>query len=1226
MNFLHILRKFGFIFFALSLSVHSGFSSLDAHFQELGQSYISIYLPAPYRYVHKYNSIVQDNEGFLYVGTENGVLRFDGIGWGIIPAAGKVSLTSSGTAVLAAQSHGLSCLERGADGSPVYNPIPGIDGISGNILRVLQTGKALYILTSNALYHWENQLRQIKLSFLPEGIFLDGETLILYSGSYGLMRLEGDKALPWIPSYQIPLETVTAMQRCGEKWILIDGHENATAVFNMGAVTRGFGKIDQVLKFGIFSSIQILPDGNLAWGTLNLGLIITNPQGEVLLSLGQDEGLYDNTVKDLLTDAAENLWVLHNHAISRVEIPSSFSFFDDTRGLKGNIKDIIRFDGTLYAAGNEGLYRLDSYPAGDAGLPGIYRFRRVPGIPDDCRQLLLAGESLLVATSEGIYDVKNNPPRRISPKAVTAISYSAGHNILISASGMELFMFEGNAFSEPIKLSGTDCPIHRIIITDEGYIWLSSNSGDLYVSKEIIDSDIPPVFNRLEKSANPPNSQFPSQPFLHAGEIRFASNRVYSYDLQTRDFLADPLIKQYGITGEECINEINEGPDGSLWISVVNSGTGSNEIYFSQKGVDGLRPWQSVQFRRISRYVINKIYPENDGVTWMGSNAGVLRFDRAITIKTNPEIKTHISEVLLADDSVLDYEHIRSEAFTSKHKKGLLRLSHAKNSIGFHYQSTDYNSDAHPLFQFRIEGLQEEWSDWSENAYARISSLPRGKFTFTVRSRDNFGTVSESDSFQFRIMPPFYASLWAFFFYAIVVVIVLYAFQKWRNFQNVRDRYKLEKIIEERTEALVEEKEKTENLLANILPKATSDELMAKGKATSSKFKMVTVLFSDIQGFTKIAEQMNPDMLIDELDRFYFQFDTVVEKYNIEKVKTIGDAYMAAGGIPIKNRTNPLDVVLAALEMQHFMAELKKTKTDIWDLRIGIHTGSVIAGVVGQKKLSYDIWGDSVNTASRMESSGEVGKVNISATTYELVKNFFECEYRGKMPVKYKGDIEMYFVTGIKPDYAKEDKLSPNDDFLTQIQLLRLLDLEEYVYQRLDSELPENLFFHDVQHTTHVYTQVELLGRGEKVSEEDLLLLRSAALLHDIGYIDKFDDHEERSVEMAREILPMYRYTQEQADRICKLILATKLPPEPGNLLEQIMVDANMDHLGRVDFLIQSDKLYQEYRMQNKIKSKKDWNNYQIDFLKKYEFHTNIAKTLREVSSEQQIENIKQFS
>ena len=214
----------------------------------------------------------------------------------------------------------------------------------------------------------------------------------------------------------------------------------------------------------------------------------------------------------------------------------------------------------------------------------------------------------------------------------------------------------------------------------------------------------------------------------------------------------------------------------------------------------------------------------------------------------------------------------------------------------------------------------------------------------------------------------------------------------------------------------------------------------------------------------------------------------------------------------------------------------------------------------------------------------------------------------------------------MKEAYAKEDKLSPNDDFLTQIQLLRLLDLEEYLYQRLENELPEDLFFHNVQHTAHVYSQVEILGRGEKVGEEDLLMLRSAALLHDIGYIDKFDDHEERSVELTKEILPLYRYSEEQTERICKLILATKLPPEPGDLLEQIMIDANLDHLGRVDFLIQSDKLYQEYRMHNKIKTKKDWNKHQINFLKKYDFHTGIAKKLREVSSEQQIDNIKQFS
>ncbi|KPK85964.1 MAG: hypothetical protein AMS27_06150 [Bacteroides sp. SM23_62_1] len=469
-------------------------------------------------------------------------------------------------------------------------------------------------------------------------------------------------------------------------------------------------------------------------------------------------------------------------------------------------------------------------------------------------------------------------------------------------------------------------------------------------------------------------------------------------------------------------------------------------------------------------------------------------------------------------------------------------------------------------------------------------------------------------------------SWWAIIIYIICILISIYFIHKWKTFRNLQGRYRMEEIIKERTEALIKEKEKSDNLLANILPKNTADELITTGKATSSKFKMATVLFADIQGFTKIAEQMNPDTLIDELDKFYFHFDSVVEKYNIEKIKTIGDAYMAAGGIPVKNRTNPVEVVLAALEMQAYMKDLKKTKADIWDLRIGIHTGSVIAGVVGQKKYSYDIWGDTVNTASRMESSGEAGKVNISATTFRLVEDFFECQYRGKMPVKYKGDIEMYFAKGLKPELQANNEVTPNEKFEIRLQLLRLLDLEEFIFQKLDGELPENLYFHNSGHTSHVYHQVELLGRSEKVADTDLLLLRSAALLHDIGYIDTIDEHEKRSVEMAHEILPLFKYNEFQIDQINKLIMATKMPPEPVDLLQKIICDANMDHLGRVDFLIESDKLYQEYRTLKRIKSKKEWNTYQADFLKNHEFFTDAARRLREVSKDDQIKNILQFS
>ncbi|MBK7709876.1 MAG: adenylate/guanylate cyclase domain-containing protein [Bacteroidales bacterium] len=163
----------------------------------------------------------------------------------------------------------------------------------------------------------------------------------------------------------------------------------------------------------------------------------------------------------------------------------------------------------------------------------------------------------------------------------------------------------------------------------------------------------------------------------------------------------------------------------------------------------------------------------------------------------------------------------------------------------------------------------------------------------------------------------------------------------------------LEQLLDKKNEELISERQKREALLANVLPKNTADDILAKGKSAKIKYNFVTVLFSDIQGFTKIAEEMNPELLIDELDKFFFYFDSVVEKYGIEKIKTIGDAYMCAGGIPEKNRTNPVEVILAALEMKAYMTRLKQGSDlegmKFWDIRIGIHTGTVVAGVVGQK-------------------------------------------------------------------------------------------------------------------------------------------------------------------------------------------------------------------------------------------------------------------------------------
>jgi len=242
-------------------------------------------------------------------------------------------------------------------------------------------------------------------------------------------------------------------------------------------------------------------------------------------------------------------------------------------------------------------------------------------------------------------------------------------------------------------------------------------------------------------------------------------------------------------------------------------------------------------------------------------------------------------------------------------------------------------------------------------------------------------------------------------FYSIGLLLVLifsaFMFNRWRVTQRQK------KVIEK-------ERNRSEGLLLNILPAAVADELKQKGSADAKLFDDVTVMFTDFKNFTQISERLSPKELVAEIDTNFKIFDQIIGKYNIEKIKTIGDSYMCAGGLPVANTTNAYDVVSAALEIQEYMRQYleqqKAAGKEIFEIRIGIHTGPVVAGIVGVKKFAYDVWGDTVNIASRMESSGEAGKVNISGATYELVKNQFTCVYRGKVEAKHKGHVDMYFV------------------------------------------------------------------------------------------------------------------------------------------------------------------------------------------------------------------------
>jgi class 3 adenylate cyclase len=257
------------------------------------------------------------------------------------------------------------------------------------------------------------------------------------------------------------------------------------------------------------------------------------------------------------------------------------------------------------------------------------------------------------------------------------------------------------------------------------------------------------------------------------------------------------------------------------------------------------------------------------------------------------------------------------------------------------------------------------------------------------------------------------------------------------QFELRRSVLELERRMAELHEArrdAEKQRERSDQLLRNILPVAIAEELRANAQVVPRYHESVTIMFADFEGFSRLTERIEPKSLIEQLDQFFSAFDAIVERHRLEKLKTIGDAYMCVGGLPDPNRTHEVDACLAALEFLDFMrrtnAQRDKLHLPRWELRIGIHSGSVMAGVVGQRKFIYDIWGDAVNIAARLEATGGAGRANVSDTIHNRLRTLMEFEPRGAVEVKNKAPISMHFLTRIKPAFARDPEgMRPNDAF-----------------------------------------------------------------------------------------------------------------------------------------------------------------------------------------------------
>lgn len=828
-------------------------------------------------------------------------------------------------------------------------------------------------------------------------------------------------------------------------------------------------------------------------------------------------------------------------------------------GETGSFSRMIVIAGTAYLVHSSGIYR-----AVPSGLDKVFAGRGISAgeASGDRKYLLvLAGHTLLRFPVE-------NAGNRANLKADAEIVLSAGnYGAIGSKDGRQIFLSAGGSRILDIRTEGKNK--YRI-----DTLSISSGAGFYLIS-------------------------------AFAGVFAVTPTGVMQYDSLAGQFKHDsnfPAIEP----GREWIYPYSVSSDGKKIRLVYRSDMNklNNRLIEYDAG-------KITELRLIkeSDYNISSLTEDGSGRLWMAGNGQLMMIEPSGSLPEGIPGKMLLHDLFFGTDTVIFHGHsFRPVPSAVPFRSNSLRVTFGTNWFG---------NNEMILTRYWLEGYMQQFSSWGKESEAVFYGLKPGKYTFRAEAGFSGQKPLSRLEFSFVILPPWYFRWYAFLMYTILLGIAVFIFIRWRSWKFMQEKIKLEALVSARTEELIRERDRTEQLISKMLPRETADELKKKGKATSQKYEMVTVLFSDIQGFTKIAEQMNPETLIDQLDVFYLHFDSVVEKYNIEKIKTIGDAYMCAGGIPEKNRTNPVDVVLAALEMQQYMREMKAQNANFWELRIGIHTGPVIAGVIGQKKYSYDIWGDTVNVASRMESSGEAGKVNISGQTYELVRDFFICEYRGKMPVKYKGEIEMYFVKGIRPELSLNLKGIPNQRFFLMLQNLRLLDLQEYIQEKVLEKAPPEMHFHNAVYAEEIFMQSELLGRAEGLSEEELLLVRTASLFECPGYILDYFNPLEKNLAYADELLPKFKYSPEQIDKIKKLILSSA-DTDHQWIAEKVLQDARNSFYGRKDFPVRIKAMWEEMHAHGQSVLPEEWLKEVKNRLRKFAFYTETARRLAEITPQEQ--------
>ncbi|MDH3649852.1 MAG: hypothetical protein OEQ53_09220, partial [Saprospiraceae bacterium] len=772
-------------------------------------------------------------------------------------------------------------------------------------------------------------------------------------------------------------------------------------------------------------------EGNIWFGTRGSG--VNRYDGTDFTHYTMEEGLSNNRVWSILEDKQGKLWFgTRGGGVNRFDF-RSFSHYTTAQGLSNNEVGAILEDtnGGLWFGTELGVNYFDgssfTHYTSKEGLIG----NTVNTILEGSHGDVWFGTSLGLSRFDGTSFFPYTTNEGLGHNNVQSSSKDSQGNLWFGTVGGGVSRYDGNHFTHYSTKEGLSHNTIRSILEDRrGNIWFGTQGGGAsrfdgtsfvhYTTAEGLGNNL--VWCIFEDSQG--HLWFGTQ---GGGVSRYDGNSFTNYT--TKEGLSHNWVwslledenKNIWISTEDGITVLSPSVDS---ISVANSTTIGDYQAFTFGKADGLRRLDFSQSACIDRN--NHIWwGSTDGLTMLNLNHFALPSDP-------PQIRLNIIEV---SQTYVDYRRLTDSDYRLSFEFGpalfesydsvvafrnyptTMTLPYNIKHLTFGFSAIDWAAPHKLQYSYLMEGLDKNWSPLSFENKVDYRNLVPGTYRLKLKAFGAAQVWSDPFDYSFSIYPPWWLSWWAKLLYIISGLWLIISFVRWRTASFKQRHIELEKTVAERTAEVlaqtaeaVAQRNRSEELLLNILPAEVAEELKETGRTQPMHFEEVSILFADFKEFTNIVASIPGKKLVEELDDMFQYFDDIIDSEGLEKIQTVGDAYVAAGGLPKKIPDHALRCVQAAKKMMDYLERRNEHSAIKWRLRVGIHSGPITAGVVGKKKFSYDIFGDTVNIAARIESSSEAGRINVSAYTYDLIRNNYTCEYRGKINAKGKGDLDMYFV------------------------------------------------------------------------------------------------------------------------------------------------------------------------------------------------------------------------